>query len=142
MTQVVDASVGLRWFVDAPGSREAAALLVSDDLLIAPDLVVPEIVNAAWKLARAGEIETTHGQRIAEAVGSAFNRLVPSTRLASRAYTLAAELDHPVYDCLYLALAELEAASLVTADRQLMRRVRGTDLEARVRALEAATEDQ
>ena len=33
---------------------------------------------------------------------------------------LACHLDHPVYDCLYLALARREAAVLLTADQKLM----------------------
>jgi predicted nucleic acid-binding protein len=36
------------------------------------------------------------------------------------ALALACHLDHPVYDCLYLALARREAAVLLTADQKLM----------------------
>ncbi|MEB3297655.1 MAG: hypothetical protein VKL23_08995 [Cyanobacteriota bacterium] len=32
---------------------------------------------------------------------------------------LACHLNHPVYDCLYLALARREAASLISSDRRL-----------------------
>ncbi|WP_254987446.1 hypothetical protein [Cyanobium sp. ATX 6E8] len=35
------------------------------------------------------------------------------------AQALAFHLDHPFYDCLYLALARREAAVLVTADQRL-----------------------
>jgi predicted nucleic acid-binding protein len=34
---------------------------------------------------------------------------------------LACHLDHPVYDCLYLALARREAAILLTDDQRLQR---------------------
>ena len=44
--------------------------------------------------------------------------------LMERAYALANELGHSVYDCLYLALAEQEAATLVTADRKFYERVK------------------
>ena len=37
----------------------------------------------------------------------------------------AHELGHPVYDCLYLALAEREQALVVTADRVFAARVGG-----------------
>jgi predicted nucleic acid-binding protein len=30
------------------------------------------------------------------------------------------ELDHPVYDCFYLALAERERAPLISADKRLL----------------------
>ena len=43
----------------------------------------------------------------------------PDRQLQAEALALACHLDHPVYDCLYLALARREAATLVSADRRL-----------------------
>ena len=40
------------------------------------------------------------------------------------ALRLGAELDHPVYDCLYLALALERGAALATADRRFLDAVR------------------
>ena len=62
-------------------------------------------------------------------------RLQPLTRLAVRATEIALQLDHPVYDCFYLALAEAERCLLVTADQRLREKVRGTDLEPLVEPL-------
>jgi predicted nucleic acid-binding protein len=45
---------------------------------------------------------------------------------------IAGELDHPVYDCFYLALAELERTILVTADTRLLGKVGSTSWEERV----------
>jgi predicted nucleic acid-binding protein len=42
--------------------------------------------------------------------------------LLPRAMGLARRLGHPVYDCVYLALAEREDARFVTADQRLLRR--------------------
>jgi predicted nucleic acid-binding protein len=39
------------------------------------------------------------------------------------ALALVRHLDHPVYNCLYLALARREAALLLTADQRLQRLV-------------------
>ena len=39
------------------------------------------------------------------------------------ALELGGELDQPIYDCFYLALAETEGAEIVTADRALWRRM-------------------
>jgi predicted nucleic acid-binding protein len=44
-----------------------------------------------------------------------------SAHLVRPAARLAAELGHPVYDCLYLALAGSHSASLATADERLRR---------------------
>ena len=126
MTLVVDASVALRWYLDAPGSGAALAALEDPQLPIAPDLVVAEVANAAWKLARAGEISSAHGSRIATAIASAFADLVPTARLVTGAYRIARDLRHPVYDCLYLRLAELESTQLLSADGRLLRKIKGT----------------
>jgi len=64
-----------------------------------------------------------------------FDRLVPTEALLVRAYALAHRLDHPAYDCLYLALAEQEAVSLITEDQRLLKAVSGTELRKRVRPL-------
>ncbi|MDF2781136.1 MAG: PilT protein domain protein, partial [Geminicoccaceae bacterium] len=54
----------------------------------------------------------------------------PTAILASRAMMLALELDHPVYDCFYLALAESEQSAMLTADRRLLARLSRSNLAA------------
>jgi predicted nucleic acid-binding protein len=49
--------------------------------------------------------------------------LHPTGPLLRRAMEVARRLDHPVSDCVYLALAEREHAVLVTADQRLLRRL-------------------
>jgi predicted nucleic acid-binding protein len=58
-----------------------------------------------------------------------------TSRLSSRALALAREVDHPVYDCLYLALAELKETRVVTADRRLLGKLEGTPYRELVRPL-------
>jgi predicted nucleic acid-binding protein len=65
--------------------------------------------------------------------------------LAPRAVAIAGQLDHPVYDYLYLALAEAEQADLVTADTRLVGKVRATSWEQRTVSLSehnSASSDQ
>lgn len=62
--------------------------------------------------------------------------VIRSTRpLLNRALTLADRLAHPVYDCVYLALAEHERATLITGDERLLARLRGKRIAAKVRDL-------
>ena len=44
--------------------------------------------------------------------------------LLDRAIALANEMNHPVYDCLYLALAERDGTLVVTYDQELLDRAR------------------
>jgi predicted nucleic acid-binding protein len=135
MTLVVDASVALKWFVGEDGSDRAVELLNSGEPLIAPDLVLAEVCNAAWKSLRRREIDRAQFDEVATDVTQVFQRLVPLDRLIRPAAALARELDQPVYDCFYLALAEAENLSLVTADRRLVAALATTSLAARVRPL-------
>jgi predicted nucleic acid-binding protein len=59
-------------------------------------------------------------------LASCFARLAGLVPLAATAARTALEIDHPVYDCFYLALAELESTQLVTADARLVAKTRGT----------------
>jgi predicted nucleic acid-binding protein len=136
MTLVVDASVALKWFIGEDGSDLAVALLSSGEPLIAPDLVLAEVCNAAWKSLRRHEIDQAQFDEVATDVTQVFQRLVPLDRLVRPAAALARALDHPVYDCFYLALAEAENVPLVTADRRLVAALGGTPLAARVQPLQ------
>jgi len=49
------------------------------------------------------------------------DHLEPDRSLQAEALALAIRLNHPVYDCLYLALARREAATLVSCDQRLLR---------------------
>ncbi len=126
MTLVVDASVALKWFVAEADSALALAVLASDEILISPDLVVAELCNAAWRLWRKQEMTLDQVRIVADQASSAFAETSPSDALAAKAVDIAVRLDHPVYDCLYLALAEIREARLVTADRRLVSRVGDT----------------
>jgi predicted nucleic acid-binding protein len=46
--------------------------------------------------------------------------------LTQPAMAIARDLDHPVYDCVYLALARRRHAPLVTLDRRLTARLADT----------------
>jgi predicted nucleic acid-binding protein len=137
VTVVVDASVALKWYVAEADSAAARILFVGEQDVIAPELLVAEISNASWKLLRRGEIDRTQHVRIAEEIGGMLSRLVPLHRLVARAAVLAHDLDHPVYDCFYLALSEAENAPLITADRRLIARVARTPFATTIRRLSA-----
>jgi predicted nucleic acid-binding protein len=125
MTVVVDASVALKWYVQEEDSEGALALLASGERLIAPDLIVAELCNGAWRLIRRGELRPEQLAIIARGVPAAFATLYGSALLAARAGAIALEIDHPVYDCFYLALSEAQNAPLVSADRRLIAKAKG-----------------
>ncbi|HLY04190.1 MAG TPA: type II toxin-antitoxin system VapC family toxin [Rhizomicrobium sp.] len=134
MTLVVDASVATKWYVDEQGSSEARAISAAE-YPIAPDLIVPEVLNAIWKNVRLKRSTVEQLKFAAEALPRHLAAIVPCQLLAERASEFALMLDHPVYDCFYIALAEREKCPLVTADQRLYRSIKGTKFAKSVRPL-------
>jgi predicted nucleic acid-binding protein len=120
MSLIVDASVATKWLVEEDQRIEARALADVGRELIAPDIIVAEVGNALWKRCRRKELRVMDAVRAVEKLPGAFDRLMSSVHLVGDAMRLSATLDHPIYDCFYLALAEREAAPLVTADQRLL----------------------
>jgi predicted nucleic acid-binding protein len=132
---VVDCSVAVKWFLEEPGDREALALLRSGEQLVAPELIVAEIVNVLWRRVTTGAIEPSQAADVPQAIVRTFAELWPLAPLAPRTFAIATELRHPAYDCFYLALAEAKDARLVTADRRFAQRLAGTRWQARTTTL-------
>ena len=122
---VVDASVAFGWFAEVAHSERSVALLEAEPSarLMAPDLVLVELLHAGWKAQRVGAITAAQFEGIAELTPGLFAELVPASVLLSTAQRWCRELDHPAYDCLYLALAEKRSAVLLTQDQRLLRKV-------------------
>jgi len=115
---IVDASAVLALLSDAksePAFRNA--------VLVAPDLIIAETLNVCWKLARAN-----HRVPERSVILSVLDtiQIEPSRPYAPRAAQIAGEIDHPVYDCLYLALAESRGDLLLTWDERFKRKLSRT----------------
>jgi predicted nucleic acid-binding protein len=122
---VVDASVAVKWLISEAHSEQALTLLDRRQSLIAPELLFAEAANALWALSRRGDIADTDLAEAIDVLKAAPIAVPASMRdLAPAASRLAADLDHPVYDCFYLALAIQEQYVVVTADGRFHDKVR------------------
>jgi hypothetical protein len=116
---VLDASAVVRMMEESPQAAEFRELVITAEVVLAPELMLTEVANALWRLQRAGqlELEGLH-QRLSKA-SDLVDHIEPDRHLQVEALALACHLDYPVHDCLYLALARREAAMLLTADQRL-----------------------
>ena len=129
MLLVIDSSVIAKWFFLEPLTDRAMAVRQDWESstvdLIAPDLMLVEVGNIAWKKQRAGLITQEEGtSAMFDLLALNIPTVEPQVILA-RAHSLANLFDRTVYDGLYLALAEERKARLVTADLRLCNAVRG-----------------
>jgi predicted nucleic acid-binding protein len=79
MTLVVDASVAFKWFAQEDGTYRALELLARDEPIVAPDLIIAEVCNAAWKSLRRGELSPAQFEAIVSDVRSLSRVLYPSS---------------------------------------------------------------
>lgn len=141
MNLVIDASVAIKWFVAEDGHQEARALLRRGDDLYAPDLIVIEAANVAWKKVVRRELDPPQAEDIVRAGLEDILQLVPSVALVGHAWQVSLALNHPIYDGLYVACAEVIGGILVTADERLQSVTQNTPYDALVRHLERFDEE-
>ncbi|MGX9966207.1 type II toxin-antitoxin system VapC family toxin [Roseomonas sp. F4] len=117
---VVDASVAVAWFAAEAASDRAEEVQSSGADLLAPSLLLAEIGNALLTKARRKTVPQGHAQAVlAELRRSGMLTLFDMDILAVSACIIAERLSHPIYDCLYLALAQREQAELATFDGRM-----------------------
>jgi predicted nucleic acid-binding protein len=116
---VLDASSAVRLILADPAAADLAERVGGAALVLAPELMLTELANTLWKLQRADRLNDLDPQELLAEARELVDRLEPDRHLQAEALALACHLNHPVYDCLYLALARREAASLISSDRRL-----------------------
>jgi predicted nucleic acid-binding protein len=122
---VIDASVAIKWVVEEEGTAQALALRHRP--LAAPDLIMCECANILWKKVRRNELSTEEAAFAGRLLANADIDLIPTRPLMDAAIEIAVLLDRPAYDCLYLALAERNDMTFVTADSRLIAKGRTHD---------------
>jgi len=125
---VLDASVVLKWFI--PEAHSAAALRLLDGvrtgelIVIAPDILLPEVGNALWKRSVIREHIPTSiaGRDLADFLDLPV-LLRSSKSVAPIAFDVAVATKHSFYDALYIATAIDTKSELITADDALVRKL-------------------
>jgi len=119
---VADASLAVKWVV-AEDDSPKARLVGEGRTLLAPELMLVECANILWKHQRRGEVASELASELASAAFVALQNgpfvWTRDAKLVDDARRLASDLNHPVYDCLYIALALRNGVPVVTADRRL-----------------------
>lgn len=130
-TFVVDASVGVKLFLDETGSVEAERLFAllgrePPHVIAVPDLFFIECANVFRSRAHR-RLMTAERAREAFAILRSFPlQTVSSSEIAPVALDLALAHGLSMYDATYAALAERLGVPLVTADGKLARKLEDT----------------
>ena len=115
---VVDASVALKLIVDEDGKEEVLVRTRDETCLVAPDWLLIEAGNALWRKCASGVFDRQTAENLHALLPRFFDHFRPSAPLTPAALALSFDLNHWIYDCLYLATAIDLDAPLLTADRK------------------------
>ena len=122
-TVVIDADIAIKWVVEEDGTQEALALRRRSEL-VAPDLLAVECANILWKKVQREELSKDEALLAARLLQAADIEFLPTRSLLEAATRIAVELNHPAYDCLYIALAVERDCRFITADERFVRKLR------------------
>jgi predicted nucleic acid-binding protein len=121
-TFVIDASIAIKWVIEENGTSEALALRHRTKL-IAPELLAIECANILWKKVQRDELSKNEASLAARLLQAANIEFLSTHSLLEMATRIAIELNHPAYDCLYLALATQHDCRFITADERFVRKL-------------------
>ncbi len=125
MRVVLDANAAIEVALDGNAASELSKVLAKSEEVIAPELLLPEIVNAIWKYHQFAEFDLSKCEKALELAVGLVDRLVSHREIYRDAFALSrAQKTRAAYDMFYLALALRENAVLLTLDGTLKKEAR------------------
>ena len=115
---VLDASAAIEWLLQSPaGIKIDKRILAPPESLHAPHLLDIEVAQVLRRYVREKMISAQRGQEALEDLAGLPLERYPHDFLIPRVWALRATLT--AYDAVYVALAELLDARLLTCDRKI-----------------------
>jgi len=125
MKYVLDSCVAFKTLVPETDTDKALrlrdAFIQGNHELIAVDILAVEVAHSLTRAERQARLTPAQGKILLKDLLKYLPPLHPYLSLLPRAYEISSALRQGVYDCLYVALAELEKCELVTSDDKLLR---------------------
>jgi predicted nucleic acid-binding protein len=120
---VIDASVGIKWFIPEVHSDIARKILYAGNELHTSEFFFIECANILWKKVQRKEIANSDVSTILDELVKLplnIHRITPNLPLALQ---IALETGRTAYDSLYIALAKQIDGIMLTADERLVNAV-------------------
>jgi len=123
---VLDTSVVLKWFKEEIHTE--IALKIKEEFIngvheiVEPDLILYEIANAM----RYSKLfnQTLIKESLSNLIDMEMDIVIPTQEILLRAVNLSYSYEISLYDAVYIALAELINATMITADEKLYEKIK------------------
>ena len=119
MRLVLDASAALEIVLERSRAGDFMRAIQEADTVMAPELLIPEVVNAIWKYHQFDRLDLNTCNQALELAIELADDLVSCRDLWREAFLLARKNRRPAYDMFYIALARREDAAILTMDKAL-----------------------
>jgi predicted nucleic acid-binding protein len=124
---VIDASALVKTVLPEPGKDVAAELIRKHRdgsiNLVAPDHILIEAANAIWKhVSLIKDVSENEGSRALALLRHSGVFFYPATDYFTAAFHFAVAHRHPIYDCIYLVLAEDLNCGIISADQKMIQK--------------------
>jgi len=117
MTVVTDASVALAAFLPGSAHSNWARELLDLDELVAPELIVPEVLHVLRRMVNLGRLDPEDAIAIRDDCVDMIGELIPHKPLIARSWELRSVLSS--YDSMYVAAAEVLGLPFATLDTKI-----------------------
>ena len=118
--KIIDASIAVKWFLNEENSDKALNLkdsfLKGELILIAPDLIVLEVLNAL-RYNKQKERELIRANK--DIFELNLNLIKINDVLLIKTIENSIKYNITIYDSLYVTIAQLHGAPLISADKKL-----------------------
>jgi predicted nucleic acid-binding protein len=127
---VLDASAALEVVLKRSRAGDFIRAIQDADTVMAPELLVPEVVNAIWKYHQFDRLDLNTCNQALELAIELADDLVSCKDLWREAFLLARKNRRPAYDMFYIALARREDAAILTMDKALRKEAERVGVQA------------
>jgi len=117
---VLDASVVVHALTNTAYSEQARYHFKTNASIFAPEIILGEVANTLTRMVRTQFINREQAWAGFQLLQRQSIQLLPSRDVLDRAFSLSLEFNHAVFDCIYVAVAEIKQSRLITTDQRLI----------------------
>ena len=123
---IVDTNVLIQIYTNEDVSYD----FIFDELLLeAPDFIKIEFINVIRKIHFLNDVSINKLELAYEKAMGMIYRFHSSDLLLSEAKAISFQFNHPIYDCLFLALAKQKNLPFMSSDKRLLAKAKSFGIE-------------